>query len=606
MPSPTREHKTRSPERFSRGQAATAQQAKARPQGGMVERALAGAPLQVQDLLQLQRLAGNQTVGLLIQRAPPGTITAPALKRPARAPAKPPPKKAATPPGPKAKWSGEVGPDAGPEQKGKILRIPIEGLPEGRAIVLVPDWIGKKPKEVEVLVHLHGFGVGYRQLTKSLIKKGERTSGMKEGQVRDLAIDKTEEQIEASGRDVVGILPQASGSQSEFGNFTTDSSIGHVFAALTSLKYWDTPPQIRGVVLSGHSGAGNVLTPMLDKSVRLPEKLEEVVLFDALNWDYQVGHVWHWLERQLTKDLHELVGLPSRAKRLEYLTRSMRFRGYHTQTGNYPKRYKKVDEAIGGWFARHNTLLGILGVQSELKANYQVIDAGDIPHEQVMGEKERFKESLGALGPVAATPAPPASAADQQKEAAQTATKIDKALSGMHWVSEFPGDRTTATLKDPFKKHVEAFIALLEANGATVDVNATFRPMKRASLMHWASWIAYGKVKPTQAEDDQNTGIIWDHGNDAKSIKAAKDMSSKAGYDIAYPAALRSNHTAGLAIDMTISGLPKKLKGLPGKKTVDIGADSPEANGKLHDLAWTYYKIKKHKTDRPHWSVDGR
>ena len=129
---------------------------------------------------------------------------------------------------------------------------------------------------------------------------------MTEGQVRDLAVDKTEAQIEASGRDVVGILPQAAGSQSEFGNFTTDSYVKHVFAALTSLKVWDKLPQIRGVVLSGHSGAGNVLTPMLDKSERLPEKLEEVILFDALNWDYQVGHVWHWLERQLGPRAFEL------------------------------------------------------------------------------------------------------------------------------------------------------------------------------------------------------------------------------------------------------------------------------------------------------------
>src|SRR6266550_1442151 len=144
MPSPTREPRKRLLESFSRGQAG--QRPKAGHPARVVERALAGAPLQAQELMELQRLAGNQSVGLLMQRAPAGTITAPAVKRPARAPAKPAPKKAATPPGPKARWSGEVGPDAGPQQKGKILRVPIEGLPEGRAIVLVPDWIGKKPK----------------------------------------------------------------------------------------------------------------------------------------------------------------------------------------------------------------------------------------------------------------------------------------------------------------------------------------------------------------------------------------------------------------------------------------------------------------------------
>ena len=572
----------------------------------LVQRALRGGPLEPNVLLELQRLAGNESVGLLIQREPAGTVTAPTARRPARVPARPPKKAPAAPPGPKASWTGEAGPNAGKMTVGKIERIPIEGLAEGRAIVLLPNWLGKQPKQVEVLVHLHGFGVGYRQLTKKLIDKKERTSTMNVGQNRDLAVDRTEAQIEASRRDVVGILPQAAGSKSEFGNFTNDTYIQHVFAALTALKFWDTAPEIRGVIFSGHSGAGNTMTPMLDKDVRLPEKLEEVILFDALNWDGQVGQVNRWLERQLAKDLHNLVALSTKATRLEYLTRSMRFRGYHTHTGNYAPRYQKVDAFLNGWFERHTTMLGILGIQSELRANYSVTDAGAIDHEHVMEQQDRFKESLGALGPVVATPAPPVSAADQQKEAAATKSKLDAALSSLPWVSKTQMHKSTDELVGPFKTHVKAFIALLEANGATVKISATLRPMDRAEHMHWASWIAWKKIKPSEAEDQQKTGIIWDHGDDAKSIQAAKEMCSKAGYDIAFPAALNSNHTRGLAIDMTITGLPETITGLPGKKSARIGTEPAETNTALHDLAWKYYKIRKHPTDPPHWSPNGR
>ena len=115
---------------------------------------------------------------------------------------------------------------------GTIRRIPIEGLTlgnkgsdlersdpnraaeedtPGRAIVLIPVGIDLT-KPVEVLLHLHGFNVGYRQ---------RRTQGqdpsLKPGTVRDVETDRVEQQLQASGRPMIAVLPrerlsQASGS----------------------------------------------------------------------------------------------------------------------------------------------------------------------------------------------------------------------------------------------------------------------------------------------------------------------------------------------------------------------------------------------------------
>lgn len=575
-----------------------------------------GAPLDASVLLELQRTAGNRSVAQLLGGLRDRDTGGVSLQRIPKPAPKPTPKVPAAPTV-KAKWTGEVGENAGPSMVGEIQRIPIEGLPSGRALVLVPISLGKAPAAVEVLIHLHGFGIGYRKLTRSLIEQSKlkgstvRTAGMKEGEVRDKALDQTEAQLQASGRPMVAILPQARGLHSEFGVFTSDSYIHQVFEALVKLGIWtrgkspDGLPVVGGTVLSGHSGAGGTLGPMLGKPSRLPRHLEEVILFDAINSQDQLNAVERWVQRELTKDLHSLMAAPTKVERTAYLANSMRFRGYYTQNARYPKRYQALDKTIKDWFTNHATALEILGAKDSLTANYKVIPSEEPDHEKVMGSQERFKESLGVLGPALASGSAPKHTAADETAAAATGTKLTDAFSGKHWVSKFPGSKTTDTLKTGFKEHVDDFIALLEANGADIKISATYRPKERAFLMNRAGKIMIGKLKPADADDPLHTGIVWDHGDDAKSRAAAAAMCAPDGYDIAYPAAYPSRHMIGLAIDMSIKGLPETITGLPDGKEVNIGSAPAESNAKLWKIGEHYYHVIKKPDDRPHWSDNG-
>jgi hypothetical protein len=90
----------------------------------------------------------------------------------------------------------------------------------GRAIVLMPDNLDLK-QPVEILLHLHGFGIGYRQA------KGG-------GPTRDEAVDLTESQLEASKLNMIAVLPQG-GYHSGFDAFSGDPYLSAVFAKVAGL-----------------------------------------------------------------------------------------------------------------------------------------------------------------------------------------------------------------------------------------------------------------------------------------------------------------------------------------------------------------------------------
>jgi hypothetical protein len=91
--------------------------------------------------------------------------------------------------------------------------------------------------------------------------------------------------------------------------------------------------------------------------------------------------------------------------------------------------------------------------------------------------------------------------------------------------------------------------------------------------------------------------IQWDHGDNKASKQAAKDMVK--GYHMRHAAALGSNHTKRLAIDMTITGMTgKKIKGKNGTE-VEIKQDSD-----LYPVGASYGVIKL-INDPPHWSANG-
>lgn len=195
-------------------------------------------------------------------------------------------------------------------------------------------------------------------------------------------------------------------------------------------------------------------------------------------------------------------------------------------------------------------------------------------------------------------------------------------LSGVQFVSRFPGGQDTADLVEPFRGDVERFLAALRAAGAAVHIQTTFRPAKRAYLMHFAFAVAKGKVAADKVpafdpsvvpEDDPNKGpldIEWvhpdAHGN--PDLKASRRVAAQmvTAYRIVFGPAFPTRHSARRAIDMTITWTGAlKIADASGKvvtitSTPRTGAD----NKQLHAVGKTYGVIKLVK-DHPHWSDNG-
>ena len=187
-------------------------------------------------------------------------------------------------------------------------------------------------------------------------------------------------------------------------------------------------------------------------------------------------------------------------------------------------------------------------------------------------------------------------------------------LSGKAWYDDFPTSVSTDDLTEPFKTNAEHFLKALTDAGATYKINATYRPLQRAYLMHYAYAIARDGLNPASVPAYDGAGdkvnIEWVHRdaegkvNRAASKAAAEEMV--VAYDMAYTAALQSRHTEGHAMDIDITwDGDLSIKNASDhivviKTTPRNGAE----NEKLHAVGKTYGVIK-HPTDRPHWSIDG-
>ena len=71
------------------------------------------------------------------------------------------------------------------------------------------------------------------------------------------------------------------------------------------------------------------------------------------------------------------------------------------------------------------------------------------------------------------------------------------------------------------------------------------------------------------------------------------------------PPSLDTLHKKGLAVDMTIEFSKEIQVKKKDGTVVPIKPGPVNANSKLHDVGASY-GVKKHKTDGPHWSTDGR
>jgi hypothetical protein len=291
--------------------------------------------------------------------------------------------------------AGNVRGDAklGNEWGGEGLVKTITGeKAEGKAIVLLPEPLGAAVKTVDVMIYLHGFGIGFRQRihtrqktikVKARKKKGDEDAkdreiqvdeeGMEQGTVRDIEVDHMEQQLEVvnaaaakdGGRPMIAVMPQgtytAGRDRPQFGEkFLSEAYLDDV---------WGKIPALKGVargraVLAGHSGAGGTLTPLLGRAVNdkgelrgaadaeaggLPKNLAEVVLFDALNsegfYAGQRDQVERWLIAQIRNDLRAMAD-PSTDRDAYLRTQMVRFRGYYSQGSDYETRYKHLKENV--------------------------------------------------------------------------------------------------------------------------------------------------------------------------------------------------------------------------------------------------------------------
>lgn len=215
----------------------------------------------------------------------------------------------------------------------------------------------------------------------------------------------------------------------------------------------------------------------------------------------------------------------------------------------------------------------------------------------------------------------------------QGATHWVKGSAGMHFeksgsthysLTKYPEITDVEKLEEPFKANWKAFQAALDAAGADVTINSTLRSRERAYMMHYSPLVANGKIKPWEVPDSvlirgefTQARVEWTHtdsnGRVDEKVSKQKAREMMRVFDIAYPAALNSNHVHGKAVDVAIEWTGTlKIKDKKGKEheiktTPRHGGTSaePSGNEELKKVAETYGVKKLLLKDPPHWSENG-
>jgi len=176
--------------------------------------------------------------------------------------------------------------------------------------------------------------------------------------------------------------------------------------------------------------------------------------------------------------------------------------------------------------------------------------------------------------------------------------------SGVEWCSRFPGSASTGDLLPEFRGRVLAFVSAMERGGAHVIVTATWRPPRRAYLMHWCWMIANAGQDPESVPPMADVDIDWGHGGDHGSAKAAARAMAKT-YDLEYPPALTSRHTQRRAIDMTIGwNNTLSIRDFDGHLR-NITSEPRNGSNPVVIQVGASFGVVKLVSDPPHWSDDG-
>jgi hypothetical protein len=345
--------------------------------------------------------------------------------------------------------------DKGKIQSGKLTtagvwRVPIEGLGHGlqkgdkgpaiessekRAIALIPNTVTPKAARpdanipVDVLIHLHGFGVGYRELRpKSAKDPGTDYGGvLKPGELRDVALYQMEQQllshVNSSNRLLIAVLAQGS-EVSEFGDLETksDEYLKDVFSKLipTYLPEKTVPGRL---IVSGHSGGGT--TAMAIANQRPAGMRTDVLLFDAIHGKCtqeeavtkdgqpvldkegkpkmkctacktkQFDAVTDWVTKKINADVNSVSTLLPDQQPTALQTNGTRFRGLSSpplttaKCAGYGYWYNELKNYIDTTIKK---LKVSEPVRNQLRQNYKVEQAAGLagltgfePHERMMG-----------------------------------------------------------------------------------------------------------------------------------------------------------------------------------------------------------------------------
>lgn len=156
---------------------------------------------------------------------------------------------------------------------------------------------------------------------------------------------------------------------------------------------------------------------------------------------------------------------------------------------------------------------------------------------------------------------------------------------------------------------MSSFLFALEQAGATCRIANTFRPKEACYLMHHAWMIWKGKTKPEAVPSLPGVLIEWVHKTHEESVNAAYQMCL--GYQILRlqdAPARESNHTKGLAIDMSISWFGTlKIKDANDQEIAISSTPRDNMNQELWKVGASYKVIRYFRpiNDIPHWSIDG-
>lgn len=183
-------------------------------------------------------------------------------------------------------------------------------------------------------------------------------------------------------------------------------------------------------------------------------------------------------------------------------------------------------------------------------------------------------------------------------------------LSGKDWwhrnQRKYPNSQSIDDLESGFRTRVEDFIGSLRNGGANVTIASTRRNATRAFLMHYSWKVGHGDTAASDVPKHDGLTIEWDHGDEERSKKAAMEMVKL--FNMAFIAALNSNHIAGKAIDMDISwdGTLVLTRPAPLLTRIESLPRTGRGNGELHRIGADTFGVKKLKSDPPHWSYNGR